>query len=276
MLRELIQSFRHRRVIQYFIAKEITVNYRNKVLGNLWALFDPLLMMLVLFFVFSILRQKSTILDSLYILAGLVGWDLFAKSLGTSALCIQKYQYIIHKFPLPMSVFPFATVLYRLNDLVWGLAAYSLLYVLLCSFNGIAMVFSWKIILLPVWVLAYMMLILGISFILSRLGALFHDMEHITNILLRMGFFLNPVFIPISLIAENQSLQFQKLYFLLNPVAGYLITFRSCLPGGETLIGGFVIPVPYYNLYLAVWAVVLFFGGLWFFVRGSRHFAKYL
>lgn len=274
---EVVNLFRRRRVLQYLVGKELRVAYRNKLLGNLWALIEPMMILLVLYFVFRAYRHATPSL-TLYLFAGVIGWDFFAKTVSGSAMCIRKYKYIIHKYPLPFSLYPLTIYFFRLNDLIWGLGAYVVMFLF---FNhhwqlGLPLVPAWSPVFFVAWLAGYSAIIVGVGMIFARLGVLFHDMEHIANILMRAGFFLNPIFIEMHQLEIQLSPAHLKLYLLLNPLAGYLLYLRCALPGGSALLGGYEIPITHYPLILAAWSVGILGVGAWVFSRGSKHFAKYL
>jgi ABC-type polysaccharide/polyol phosphate export permease len=271
MFTELKRIYASRNVIRYIIWKEIKTSHRDKLLGNLWSLLDPLLMMLVLFFVFQRIRNATPVF-TLYLFTGLIAWEIFSKCLVGSSLCLKRYKPYIHKFPLPLSIFPTAIVLHKLNDFAWGFAAFLLIYLALRWATTYSLPVPAAVALLPVWIVGYLALTLGLCLILARIGVFFNDVADITAILLRIGFFINPVFIDMSHIAPR----FHELYFLLNPVAGYLIYFRLVMPGGGALIENYTIPVPYYPLVLLAWTAGLLVIGWWSFARGSKHYTKYI
>ena len=127
------------------------------------------------------------------------------------------------------------------------------------------------IFLLPVWLFFFVLFTLGLCFIVSHIGVYFVDMQDIVGILMRMGYFMNPVFMDMRYIPEH----LQRTYFFLNPLAGFLIYIRYLVPGSN-LIARYEIPIAHYEYYLALVSVLTFAIGFYIFMRGSKHVSKYV
>lgn len=272
ILTEIIRLVRSHQIIMYQVDRYLRTAHRDKVLGNLWTLLDPLLMMLVLFFVFHHVR-KASIIFTLYLFAGLLAWDIFSKSITGCTGCLRASKHIAHKFPVPLAVFPVAIVVQKVYDALWGLLAYIVIFIGVRVLSDDPLPIDWRVLLLPIWLFFFLLLTLGFGLIVARVGVLFRDMTDIVAVLLRMGFFANPIFITVQ---EHIPAHLHRQYFLLNPIAGYLTYLRVILPGGEVLIDHYQIPVPYYPLYICVAAILIFTVGLWIFIRGQRHYTKYM
>lgn len=271
LLHELKKLYDSRAIVQQIIGQYLKTAHRDKVLGNVWMLLEPLAFMLVLWAVFVKLRHSS-IAYALYVLSGLIAWDIFQKSVVASALCLRANRNLIHKHPIPMTVFPTAIVLHKIHDFLWGFLAYCLLFFIFRFFSDEALPVPILTVMLPIWLIGYLMMTLGCAFIVSSVGTFFRDTADIVTILMRLGFFLNPVFLGMDMIPAG----IHKYYFLLNPLAGMMIYFRELIPGGSQLLAEYEIPIPYYHYYVAFSCILIFMGGLWFFIKGENHYAKYI
>lgn len=265
MWSELKKLYACREVIWHLTSTELKAAHRHKLLGNLWALLDPLLMMVVLSFVFYNLREYPYEF-ALYIFSGLIAWDFFARNLLNASTCIRRQQSLIHKVPIPMAVFPMATLLRALNDLLWGLAAFMIMKLFSSAPLETYLHVVWFI---PMFLL-FCVFTLGLSFLVASLGVFFQDMINILGVVIRLGFFLNPVFWPIDWVPAR----ILNLYYMLNPVGGFLIAFRRSLLAGSSY--SFDIPVPHYYLFLSLVSVLSLVVGFSVFHRGRGHYAKYI
>jgi len=272
IFREIRQIVRSRRIISYLIHQEIRTAHRDKLLGNVWMLLDPLLMMMVLFLVFRNIRHTNASF-CLYLLSGLLAWDIFTKSITGSTNCLRANRGVVKKFPLSLAIFPVYIVLHKIHDVVWGLSAYMLIFVGIRLLSTEALPTPWQVVLLPVWLFFFLLMTLGLCYIVAAIGVFFRDMNDIVSILLRLQFFISPVFIKVQ---ASFPAHLHKLYFLINPLAGFLIYLRMLLPGGDVLIDGYQIPLRFYPFYLVGMAVICFFAGLMLFMKGQRHYTKYL
>lgn len=271
MFKELRRLVRAKEIILYLIVQQLKSSHRDKLLGNIWSLLNPLSMMLVFYFVFHTVRQ-APISFMLYFLSGILAWESFSVPMRGTSLALKRRKDLIQKFPVPLGVFPAAIVLQRIYDFLWGFLAYLVIYLALRLFADHSLSFSLAgVALLPIWVFFYLTFTLGVSFIVARLGVLFADMDDITGIILQAGYFLNPVFLDMSYIPAK----YHKLYLLLNPLAGFMVCFRHLMPGANQH-AHYLIPIPYYPYYLVGVSLAVFFLGFAFFQHGSKHYAKYL
>jgi lipopolysaccharide transport system permease protein len=271
MLAEIIRIIKCREIVFYLIDQEQKVLHRDKLLGNVWMLLNPLLMMIVLFWVFKNIRNQPAAF-CLYVFTGLLAWDIFSKAIMGCTLCLRARKGLIQKFPLPLAIFPIAVVFRTFYNMVFGVLSYVAMFFFTKFIFLPQLSLSPYIFFLPVWMFFFMLMILGFGFILARIGVYFQDMKDIVEVLLRVGFFLNPIFLHINYFGPST----QPKYFLLNPLGGYLMLFREVLPGGRLLVDNYQIPVHHYPCYLAVFSIFIFFFGFWVFQNGMRQYAKYL
>ena len=163
MFQRIKQLIKSREIVYYLIWREIKTSHRDKFLGNLWMLLDPLLMTMVLYFIFQKLRARGDIF-CLYLLLGLLGWSVFQKSVGASTNCLRANKGVIHKFPLPLVIFPAAIVLHKVFDIAWGLIAF---LVLVWIYHESFRLKWWKAFI--VWVV-HALVILVLSFFVVLFG----------------------------------------------------------------------------------------------------------
>ena len=98
MFRELKRTFKSYQTIYFLVQQDLKIAHRDKVLGNIWVLLDPLLMMVVLFMVFRHIRHAGPIFV-LYLLSGLLAWDVFQKVMRGATLSIRARKQLIHRLP---------------------------------------------------------------------------------------------------------------------------------------------------------------------------------
>lgn len=267
MWAEIKRIFSYRVIITHLAGTELKAAHRHKFLGNLWALLDPLCMMVVLFFVFYHMMHRSYEY-ALFLFSGLIVWDFFMNNITNAATCIRRQKVLIHKVPLPMGIFPIATMLRLLNDFAWGVLA----FIIMKLFTQVPIQSYATLLLLPVLLFFYCIFILGVSYIIAFLGVFLLDMPNVLGFVLRLGFFVNPIFWwPMETIPEK----IHFIYYALNPVAGYLVYFRNILMDGCTF-HLYEVPVPHYLLILIIVSIGTWVVGFSVFYLGQGHLAKYL
>jgi ABC-type polysaccharide/polyol phosphate export permease len=211
MFKELKRILKAHEVIWYLINQEQKIQHRDKLLGNLWLLLNPTMMMIVLFFVFNEMRHIE-VSFCLYLFSGLLVWDIFVKCMVGCTMCIHHRKELIHKFSMPLGIFPAAVVLHKIYDVICGMVAYAFIFIFIVLCFNHSLRVPWTMLLFPVWLAFFLMMTLGYGFILARIGVYFADIRDILDIFLRLGFFINPVFLKMDWFSPH----FQIFYFIVN------------------------------------------------------------
>ncbi|PTX92610.1 ABC transporter permease [Opitutus sp. ER46] len=174
--------WRHRELAWQFAVREIEVRHRGSRLGAIWALVNPLSMLVLYWFVFgAIFGGRFNVLPGetefdfvLALFFGLAMYHVFAETLGWGPLLIAGNPNFVKKVVFPLEVLPVAKV----GDAAYHLGV-SLALVLVGSLFGTAGV-SWSVLWLPVLILPLLMLALGIGWALSAIGVFIRDVAQLT------------------------------------------------------------------------------------------------
>ena len=214
--------FRYRDLIYTLVARDLKVRYRRSVIGFLWSMLQPLLMMMVLHFVFSTvftLELKGTGIRSypIFVLSGILFWNFFQQSIVSSMNSLRANAHILQKLPVPMAVFPIANVISGLVNLL--LALIPLFGLLLYHGHPIGS----QLLFLPVAILLAALFTLGAGLLLAPLAVFFTDVVELVNVLLMALFYLTPIIYPKSIVAGH------KLFWIIrfNPIRSILEVFRD-------------------------------------------------
>ena len=154
--------FRYRELVRNLVLKDLKLKYRDSVLGFIWSLANPLLVILVYSFVFRNILRGGTENFAYFLMVGILPWNFFAQSLMMSTGSILDNGSLIRKVALPMEVFPVATVLFNLAQFVLALIVF---FPMALLFFKVSITWSW-INFLPVLTLQ-ILFTLGLSFIIS-------------------------------------------------------------------------------------------------------------
>lgn len=255
----LKELYSYRELMVNLAQRDFLVRFKHTYAGLAWIFFKPLMLMLVLSFVFgrvSGLSKDIGIPYSLLVLSALVPWQFFASSLSEVTNCLVSNQHILTKTYFPRMLLPFGSLFANLVDF---LVAFLLLgFVFL--FYGYCP--GWQILLLPCFVLLLLGLIIGLGLWTSMLNARFRDIQQMLPFLLQLGMYVSPV----GYRFDTVPVKWQFIYNL-NPLVGILEGFRWCLLRGE---GGLHVSALVMSTMMSL---VLIFTGLHFFRRSERDLA---
>lgn len=237
--------------------REIKARYKQSILGYAWAILVPLLHLLVLSTVFSHVFKVPTgnIPYPIFLFVGLVPWMFLANSISTATGSVMSNASLITKVRLPREILPLSAISSKFIDLLLT----SLVLVIFLIFYQIY--FNLSLFFIPVIFLVQLMLITGISFILSATNVFFRDIENVLGVFLQFWMYLTPVLYPIELVPEN----FQLLLYL-NPMTGLTNSYRSVILYGN-------IPSGLDLLYPAIFSIVILVLGTYYYRKRSLYFA---
>ncbi|KUL03004.1 MAG: ABC-2 type transporter [Methanoculleus marisnigri] len=246
----------YRELIRILAVSDLKVKYQSSVLGFLWSLLNPLLMMLVLYFVFSNVFRFEEDNFSLYLLIGIVAWRFLANGTMTSISAIVGKQSLVTKVYVPRQILVLSSVL---SSFVSSLLEFSVLVPLLILF-GVDL--SFNVLFFPLIHAIFLVLVYGLSLILASLYVYYRDLNQIWDVLLQAGFFLSPIVYPISIVPEKY-----LGYYMINPVTVVIEMYREVLLYAKTPS---VIDI---GLIVAA-AGLMFLAGSSLFGRLERRFAE--
>jgi ABC-2 type transport system permease protein/lipopolysaccharide transport system permease protein len=210
-------------VIHNMIVQDLRLRYHRSVLGFLWTLLHPVMMMVTLSVVFSmLLKQKSSDHYAIHLFAGMLPWSFFSASLTECTLCIISNEALIRKIYLPKLVFPIARVLVNLTTFVLSLGALFLLLVPLGARFSPALLF------LPVVMLLLAAFTLGLGMIVALAHTFFRDCGHLVAVILQAWYFATPIVYRLDPMIPEE----YRWRFWLNPAYPFIRMFQSIIREG--------------------------------------------
>lgn len=230
--KEMIKSFlRNRSLIKSLVQREVIGRYQGSILGLLWSFINPVFMLLVYTFVFSVVFKAkwsggsdSKIEFALVLFAGLIMFNLFAECINRAPSLIISNTNYVKKVVFPLEILSWvslgSSIFHSLISLFVWLFAYVIFY-------GLPHL---TVLILPLIMLPFIFFIIGLSWCLSALGVYLRDISQLVGILTTMLMFLSPIFYPINALPENY--QRILLFNPLTPVIEYTrdIIFWGRLP----------------------------------------------
>jgi lipopolysaccharide transport system permease protein len=221
----------YRELLLSLVIRDVKARYKQSFLGVIWAILNPLAMMLVLSFVFTRFIEVPTegLPYPVFLYCGLLPWNFFATSLSSSAMSLVNNAHLVTKVSFPREVFPISAILVNLVDFF---LASSVLFGLLL-FYGVRLTFT--LLLAPLMLLIQLFLTAGVGMVSSAMNLFYRDVKHIVNLGMMLWMYLTPVVYPTSLVPER----YVPIY-MLNPMAviidGYRkVILEGCLPNSVHL-----------------------------------------
>lgn len=248
----------YRELIKNLVISDLKVKYANSILGFAWSLLNPLLMMLVLYIVFNgMYSMKENFI--LYILTGLLTWRFFSIGTTTALGSIVGKASLVTKIYIPREILPLSSVL---SSTISSLLEFCVLIPLLLVLQGgIPM----TIVLFPVILIPFILLVYGVSLLISSMFVYFRDLNQIWDVLMQIGFFATPIMYTLDLVNKMPA-PIQFLY-MLNPVTQLMEMYRDIfLKGTVPDMTGLAI--------LLAFSVILVVAGNMVFKKLSRRFAE--
>ncbi len=254
---DLRAVWQYRELAYFLVKRDISVRYKQTLLGGLWALIQPFFAMVV----FSVFFGKMAGMPSdglpypVFVYAGLLPWTYFSSALSAASESMVGNANLISKVYFPRLVVPAASVLSGLVDL----AVASLILAGMMAYYGIAP--GPSVMLLPFLVALTVFCAAGAGFWLAALNVEFRDIRYTIPFLIQIWMFSSPVIYPSSIVPERW-----QWLLALNPMAGIIKAFRAALLGN--------LPVDWSSLSVSAFVVgILLVSGLYYFRKMERTFA---
>ncbi len=223
MINQLRRILGYREAIRNFVIRDLKVRYSHSVLGFVWSMFNPLLLMLVFWVVFSFFAGQGIPRFPVFLLAGLLPWNFFSGSVLFSTHSITGNGPLIVRVYFPREILPISTVLS--NGIHFLLALIPFFVILLVYRSPLSLSVLW----LPVVLAVQTMLILGLGLFLASVNVYLRDVQQIIDVLIQAWFFMTPIFYSLEAIS-NVSLR--RLVLVLNPMASLVTNYRAILYSG--------------------------------------------
>ncbi len=252
------ELWRFKSLIWVFAKRDIQVKYAQTFLGLGWSLFKPLLGLVIYVFFFGTLLNWTSkdIPYPVYVLTGLIGWNLFTFIVSSGISSIQESTDLIKKIYFPKSVLPLSKALVGIIEA--GIS-FLLLIPLLLYYN---VQFNWHLLLLPIVLLYNIFCGLFIAFTISSLAIVKRDLLQVVPFLLNMAIWFTPVFFTPDILPNG--FEFLMNY---NPFANMVDLWRWLFLKGMSFSYVWVI-----NFFLIQLLTVLSF---WFYTKQENKFSDF-
>jgi lipopolysaccharide transport system permease protein len=219
------ELWQYRELLYFFTWRNIRVKYKQTILGILWAILQPLGLMLIFVLIFSRSWKIDTtpISYPVFVLAGLILWNLFYASVSQASESMIENARIIRKVYFPRLIIPGSSILTALFDFLFA----ALVFVVFCFIYHQSL--GWQAIyLLPAAILLTLLTALGCGIFLSALTVRYRDFRYIIPFFLQFLFFASQVIYPLAGFQQSWA----RSLLGLNPMNAGIELFRGALNGG--------------------------------------------
>lgn len=248
-----------RELLGFLTWRDILVRYKQTIFGVAWALFRPLITMIVFTVVFGKiagLPSEGAAPYALMVFAALLPWQLFSSSLLQSSESLLGNTNLIGKIYFPRLILPLSTILSAAFD---AMIALMILFAMMVFYQFAP---DWRIVFLPLFMALAILNALGIGLLFAALNVHYRDFRYIVPFMVQLGMYVSPVGFSSTVIPEGW-----RFLYSLNPMVGVIDGYRWCLLAGDAAIYW-----PGLAASLVITAAVLGFG-LWTFRRMEATFA---
>jgi len=251
-----LDLWRYRELFRVLAWRDLSVRYKQTVIGVLWALIRPFLTMLVFTIIFGSiagLPADGNAPYALMVFAGILPWTFFSTGLSEASNSMINNANLISKVYFPRLIVPIATIVVAFVDF---LISFGILLLLMGWYRYMP---AWRIVALPVFVSLAIFATIGPSLWIASLNVKYRDFRYVIPFIVQFGLYISPVGFSSSVVPERW-----RLLYSLNPMVGVIDGFRWCILGGQSTL--------YPTELLVSIAVIAFF--LWFGVRQFRNMEK--
>jgi lipopolysaccharide transport system permease protein len=216
----------YRELFRVLAWRDVSVRYKQTVIGAAWAVIRPFLTMVVFTIIFGKLANlpsEGTVPYAIMVFAGMLPWTFFSSALGDTSNSLLGSANLISKVYFPRLIVPMAAVGVAFVDFVIN---FLMLIALMAWYRFVP---SWHIVLLPAFVALAFFASLGPGLWLTALNVKYRDFRYIIPFVIQFGLYVSPVGYSSNVVPEQW-----RLLYSLNPVVGVIDGFRWCILGGPS------------------------------------------
>ena len=249
---------KYRFLIRQLVGRDFKTKYKRSILGIFWSFLNPLLMMLVQYFVFSTIFKSDVPNFAAYLIIGTVMFNFFSESCGMALTSILGNGNLITKVYMPKYIYPLTRIMSSVVNLLISLIP----LLIVCVITGVK--FQKSAVLVFFFLICLTIFSLGLGLLLSASMVFFRDTQFLWGVLSMMWMYATPIFYPETILPEEF-----KFVLQVNPLYHFLKNTRLCILDGIS-----PEPVVYVQCFLMALGALLI-GALVFRIAQDR-FVLYL
>jgi len=244
-------------LLYFFTWRDLKIRYKQTVLGVLWAIFQPVITMVIFTVFFGTFAKipSDNIPYPVFVFAGLLLWQLFSATLLQASNSLVSQESLLTKVYFPRLILPISSLFSNLVDF---LIASCVLVCLMIYYGFLPNLLG--LLIVPFLVAITCVFAVGLGLFLAAINVKYRDVKYILPFFVQLLLFLTPVIYPSSILGAYAWL------LALNPMTGVIKAMRAALFGG-TAINWFLLFLS------AATAMVIFLLGLLYFKKSEKRFA---
>jgi lipopolysaccharide transport system permease protein len=252
-LKDITELWKYKELLYFFTWRDLKVRYKQTMVGAAWAIFQPLITMVVFTIFFSKLAgiPSDNVPYPIFVYSGLLFWQFFSSALSDTSMSLIANQAIITKVYFPRLLLPISTVATKLVD--FAIAA--VILIIMMAYYGFVPRLE-SIFVIPIVLIIAFMASVGLGLVLAAVNVKYRDVRYVLPFFIQMLLFVTPVIYPASIAKEYSWL------LALNPMTAVIQNARATAEINWLLIG----------ISFAV-CFLLMFIGIYVFKKVERYFA---
>jgi lipopolysaccharide transport system permease protein len=256
IVNHLKELYDYRNLIWQLAWSEFKLRYKNSILGYFWSLLEPMLMLLVLYLIFTNLMKVQVKHYQLFLLLGIILWNFLSRATTIGMFSVVGKPGMVKKIYFPRDIFVISSCITALLMAIFE----SLIFILFMVYFRVPV--SINLVYVPLILLCLFIISLGLSLALCSLNVFYRDIQFIWQVLLQIGFYATPILYTINIFPKNL-----QGFILLNPIARILNSAR------DTII--YSSPAtPEDLLFMVISSIVFLLVGYIIFIRFEPRFAE--
>src|SRR5215831_17330548 len=223
----------YRELFRVLAWRDVSVRYKQTVIGAAWAVIRPFLTMVVFTVIFGRLANlpsDGTAPYAIMVFAGMMPWTFFSSALSDTSNSLVGSANLISKVYFPRLIVPMAAIGVAFVDFTIN---FVILVGLMIWYQFVP---GWQIVLLPVFVALALLAGLGPGLWLTALNVKYRDIRYIIPFLVQFGLYVSPVGYSSNIVPEHW-----RLIYSLNPIVGVIDGFRWCILGSQLYLPGLIL-----------------------------------
>lgn len=255
----VLDFWKYKDLLKLLVAKTVKLKYRRSILGYIWSVLNPLLIMIVMTIVFSSIFGRNIENFPVYLFCGQLLFNFMSSSTHQATQSITGNAALLKKTYVPKYIFTVAKVTSCAVDMIFSFGA--LLIIMVVTGAG----FSWHNLLFPFVIIQLYLFCIGLGLFLAQASVFFRDVEFIYNAVTTAWMYLTPIFYPI----ESLSAPIRYLIQKFNPMYFYVTQFRDLVYSGQ-------LPSLYNVMGGCICAVLMMVIGVWCFMKTEDNFIMHI
>ncbi len=256
-LRDFTELVQYRELLYFFTWRDVKVRYKQTMLGVMWAIFQPVITMVVFTIFFGKLAKipSDNIPYPIFVYVGLLIWQFFSTSLNETSDCLVQNKAIITKVYFPRLLLPFSSVITKFVDFF---IASLVLIVLMAYYHYLPNILG--LFILPLLLFISFLAASGAGLLLASINVKYRDVRYILPFFIQLLLFMTPVIYPASIAGKYSWI------LALNPMTGVIKAAHAAILGNA--------PINWVLLGISgIISAILFVVGILYFKKTERYFA---